>query len=133
MILENTTRTFGKDIYDGKITLEEADESQSDLLGKIKKFNDKTRPKALKHRQIKEITLNKLNNFYDAREMILNGKIFLTKSTATGLFNTDNSKLKILSTKQMFQRLSIAHAQVKAGNNSQHLLNEIRQIIYSLY
>ena len=30
-----------------KITLEEADESQSDLLGEIKKFNDKTRPKAL--------------------------------------------------------------------------------------
>ena len=33
----------------------------------------------------------------------------------------------------MFQRLPIALAQVKAGNNSQNLLNEIRQIIYSLY
>ena len=33
----------------------------------------------------------------------------------------------------MLQRLPIALAQVKASNNSEHLLNEIRQIIYSLY
>ena len=40
--------------------------------------------------------------------------------------------LKILTPKQMLQRLPIALAQVKAGNNSQNLLNEIRQIFYSL-
>ena len=33
----------------------------------------------------------------------------------------------------MLQILSIALAQIKAGNNSQSLLNEIRQIFYSLY
>ena len=33
----------------------------------------------------------------------------------------------------MFQRLPAARAQVKAGNSSENLLNEIRQIIYSLY
>ena len=33
----------------------------------------------------------------------------------------------------MIQRLPIALAQIKAGNNSESLLNEIRQIIYSLY
>ena len=33
----------------------------------------------------------------------------------------------------MLQRLLIALAQVKAGNNSESLLNEIRQIVYSLY
>ena len=33
----------------------------------------------------------------------------------------------------MLKRLPIAFAQVKAGNNSQNLLIEIRQIIYSLY
>ena len=33
----------------------------------------------------------------------------------------------------MLQRFAIALAQVKAGNNSENLLNEIRQIIYSLY
>ena len=41
--------------------------------------------------------------------------------------------LKILTPKQMLQRLPIAFRQVKAGNSSGNLLNEIRQIIYSLY
>ena len=41
--------------------------------------------------------------------------------------------LKILTPKQMLQRLPIALAQVKACNNSENLLNEIRQIVYSLY
>ena len=33
----------------------------------------------------------------------------------------------------MLQRLPIALAQVKVGNNSESLLNDIRQIVYSLY
>ena len=33
----------------------------------------------------------------------------------------------------MLQRLPIALAQVKAGNNSENILNKIRQIVYSLY
>ena len=33
----------------------------------------------------------------------------------------------------MLQRLLIGHAEVKAGNNSESLLNEIRQIVYFLY
>ena len=68
--------------------------------------------------------------------MVLNGfksKIFLTKSIGTGLSNTDNSKPRILNPKQMPQRLPITLAQVKAGNNSENLFTEIRQIIYSLY
>ena len=39
----------------------------------------------------------------------------------------------MLTLKQNLQRLPIALAQVKAGNNSENLLNEIRQIVYSLY
>ena len=46
---------------------------------------------------------------------------------------TKGKGIKILTSKQMLQRLSIVLAQVKAGNNSQNLLNEIRQIIYLLY
>ena len=46
---------------------------------------------------------------------------------------TEGKGLKILTNKQMLQRLPIALAQIKAGNNSARLLNEIRQIIYSLY
>ena len=41
--------------------------------------------------------------------------------------------LKILTPKQILQRLLIALTQVKAGNTSENLLNEIRRIIYSLY
>ena len=46
---------------------------------------------------------------------------------------TEGKGLKILTPKQMLQRLAIALAQVKADNNSESLLNEIRQIVYSLY
>ena len=43
------------------------------------------------------------------------------------------TELKRLFPKQMPQRLPIALAQIKAGNNSENLLNEIRQIVCSLY
>ena len=46
---------------------------------------------------------------------------------------TKGKGLKIFTPKQMLQRLPIALAQVKVGNNSESLLNEIRQIVYSLY
>ena len=46
---------------------------------------------------------------------------------------TEGKGLKILTPKQMLERLPIVLAQVKAGNNSESLLNEIRQIFYSLY
>ena len=46
---------------------------------------------------------------------------------------TKGKGFKILTPKQILQRLPIALAQVKAGNNSESLLNEIRQIVYSLY
>ena len=46
---------------------------------------------------------------------------------------TKGTGLKILTPKQMLQRSPIALAQVKACNNSERLLNEIRQILYSLY
>ena len=42
-------------------------------------------------------------------------------------------RFKISTPKQMLQRLPIALAQIKAGNNSESLLNEIKQIVYSLY
>ena len=40
---------------------------------------------------------------------------------------------KILTPKQMLQRVAVALAQVKAGNTSKNLLNEARQIVYFLY
>ena len=46
---------------------------------------------------------------------------------------TNGTGLKILTLKQMLQRLPIALAQVKSGNTSEGLFNKIRQIVYSLY
>ena len=62
--------------------------------------------------------------FYDdSSSMVSEAKAKATKGTG----------LKILTPKQMLQRLPIALAQVKAGNNSESLLNEVKQIAYSLY
>ena len=66
--------------------------------------------------------------YYDYSLMMSEAK---TKSKQNNI--TKGTGLKILTPKQMLQRLPIALAQVKAGNNSQNLLNEIRQIIDSLY
>ena len=41
--------------------------------------------------------------------------------------------LKILTPSQILSRLPISLAQLKAGNNSEKLKNEIRQLLYSLY
>ena len=51
-------------------------------------------------------------------------------------FNKQNQQgqgLKILTPSQMLSRLPISLAQLKAGNNSEKLKNEIRQLLYSLY
>ena len=62
------------------------------------------------------------------------GGIFPIKAKqGKGRLSNLATRSKILTTKQMLQRLLIALAQVKAGNTSENLLNEIRQIIYSLY
>ena len=47
--------------------------------------------------------------------------------------NEEGKGLKILTNKQMLNRLPILLAQIQAGNNSKKLKNELRQILYSLY
>ena len=49
------------------------------------------------------------------------------------IWKQQGSGLKILTPDQMLSRLPISLAQLKAGNNSEKLKNEIRQILYSLY
>ena len=98
--------------------------------------NMKTRSKKKKKKRGKEIVLQNLHNSFEGREKILDAfesNIFSIKSKGSGILNPDHSKLKVLSPKQMLQRLPIALAHVKGGNNSESLLNEIRQIVYSLY
>ena len=57
--------------------------------------------------------------------MILEAKTLAREQEGEGL--------KILTPNQMLKRLTIALAQIRAGNNSERLLNEIRQIAYYLY
>ena len=45
----------------------------------------------------------------------------------------DGKGLKILAPDQMLSRLPITLAQLKSGNNPQKLINEIRQLLHSLY
>ena len=59
-------------------------------------------------------------------------KIFSDDYDSNGSGNVGTS-LKILTNKQMLNRLPILLAQIQAGNNSSKLKNEIRQILYSLY
>ena len=61
----------------------------------------------------KKIVLKNLHNFFEGIERILDvsySKIFLIKSKGAGFLNFDRSKLKILTPKQMLQRLPIALA-----------------------
>ena len=73
---------------------------------------------------------------------LVHGREMVLKAFQSGIFQVSkesqegegtNKMLKILTPNQMLKRLPIALAQVKAGNNSESLLNEIRQIVYSLY
>ena len=60
------------------------------------------RSKSDKKKRKREIVKENFYNFFEAREIVLNGfknKIFLTKSTRTCILNTDDSRLKILTPK----------------------------------
>ena len=83
-------------------------------------------------------TINNLKKFYLSREEVINFfrdyiEIISNANYDSKHSETKGKRLKIFTPEQMLQRLPIALAQVKAGNNSESLLNEIRQIVYSLY
>ena len=105
---------------------------QKELLNKISyvKIGKKT-PEQRK-------VIGNLNKFYLSRDEVINFFRDCSKMVLYPKYKAKQNKrtgtgLKILTSKQMFQRLPIALAQVKAGNNSEKLLNEIKQIVYSLY
>ena len=75
---------------------------------------------------------------YDFRQKIIDLFNNYSKIKSESIYRSkhDETKgrgLKVLTPKQMLQRLPIALAQVKADNNSESLLNEIRQIVYSMH
>ena len=52
-----TIEAFGRDIYEGKITIKEADEYPADLLTEILNFRKNTKPRIQEKKQEKEIVL----------------------------------------------------------------------------
>ena len=122
--------TFLDEIKKGKTSVEEAKNMQQNYLNYlniIRKGNKNANQKN---------TLANINIHFNARNnaikfiedygsIILEAKKLAKEQEGTGL--------KILAPNQMPKRLPIALAQIKAGNNSESLLNEIRQIVYSLY
>ena len=59
-----TIKTFGRDICEGKITIEEADEYQANLLVEIMNFKKNTKSRNRGKKQEKEIVLKNLYDFW---------------------------------------------------------------------
>ena len=100
-------------------------------------LKSKIKPRNLEKKQKKKDILKNLYALFDDRERVLDAfesKICLIKIEGTGFSDKvlDHSNRKILTPKQMLQRLPIPLAKVKGGNIFENFLNEISQIIYSL-
>ena len=97
----------------------------------------KTKPRDPEKRRLRSDVLNSVSSLVQGREMVLaafkSGIFQVSKESQEGEGVNEGERIKILTPNQMLKRLPIALAQVKAGNNSESLLNEIRQIVYSLY
>ena len=100
---------------------------QANLLAHFHDFVKKTKPQDPEQKTLRSDVLDSVGELVKGRQLLYNAfrsRIFhkLEKSR-------EGEGLKILTPNQMLKRLPIAIAQVKAGNNSESLLNEIRQII----
>ena len=88
-------------------------------------------------KQLKSDIVDSVTSLIQGREMVINafksGIFKVSKEPQEDEKSQEGKGCKILKPNQMLKRLPIALAQVKAGNNSKSLLNEIRQIVYSLY
>ena len=119
-------------IKNNQIKFSEVKNKQNEFLNKLS--NIKIGRKTLEQEKI----INNLERFYLSRQEVINFFRDFTEMLSDANYKakqneTKGKGLKILTLKQMLQRLPIALAHVKAGNNSESLLNEIRQIVYSLY
>ena len=78
--------------------------------------------------------MNNIKNLYNSREEVVQMFNDYAKNMSRNIYDSkQGTGLKILTKKQILQRLPIALAQIKAGIYSKSLLNEIIQIVYSLY
>ena len=130
-----TIRAFGNEIRNNFISLDTANLEQANLLSYINDFIRKTKRRNPEKRKLRSDVLDSVSSLVQGREVVLkafqSGILHKFEESQEG--KGTNERLKILTPNQMLKRLPIALAQVKAGNNSESLLNEIRQIVYSLY
>ena len=120
-------------IRDGKEDLADVKKNQQKYkyyLGEIKKGTKKSKNKKTQYTILKCSIKQAIEaiKFYDDYSLMMSEAKTKAKQN-----ETKGTGLKMLTPKKMIQRLPITLAQVKAGNNSENLLNEMRQIIYSLY
>ena len=77
------------------------------------------------------------NKFKDLKNDVKSDELkYIVKELECSIFGNEElsgSGLKILTNKQMLNRLPMLLAQIQAGNNSNKLKNETRQILYLLY
>ena len=132
-----TIRTFGNEIRNNVITLDTANIEQTNLLSYVYHFSKKARPRNPAPKQLKADIVDSVISLFQGREMVINafksGIFQVSKESQEDEESQEGKGLKILTPNQMLKRLPIALAQVKTGNNSESLLTEIRQIVYSLY
>ena len=131
-----TIRAFGNEIRNNIISLDTANIEQANLLSYINDFM-KTKPRDPEKRKLRSDVLNSVSSLVQGREMVLtafkSGIFQVSKKSQEGEGAKEGERIKILIPNQMLKRLPIAPAQIKAGNNLESVLNEIRQIVYSLY
>ena len=78
--------------------------------------------------------IKNIETLYESQEKLLKFFNDYSKIVSQAKYKTKCGQgLKKLITNQMLQRLPIAISRLKASNTSENLLNEIRQIIHSLY
>ena len=119
------------DIRNYRISLQKEGKSQEEFRSKLNKII-KGNPNYKSEYQIN--TIKNIKKLYNGWEKVLKFHNYYTRMVSDDIYKSIHGEgLKILTPKQVIQRLTIALSQVKAGNTSENLLNEIRQIIYSLY
>ena len=126
-----TIRAFDNEIRNNVIILDTANIEQANLLSYINDFIRKTKPRDPEKSRLRSDVLNSVTGLVQEREVALNA--FKSGIFQVSKESQERKGLKILTPNQMLKRLPVALAQVKAGNNSESLLNEIRQIVYSSY
>ena len=117
-------------IRNNQIKFSEVKNKQNEILNILS--NIKIGKKTVKQKE----TINNLEKFYNSSQVINFFRDYIEILSYANYYSeqkeNEGEGLKILTPKQMLHRLPIALAQVKAGNNL-GLLNEIRQVVYSLY